>query len=646
MPGTDRWGRLSTRTLSRRAVLSASARAGVGAAGLALVGCGDDDDDDAAAQVSDQEQPQDQGAQSQGGQQTVTEGPVPGEFGPGEDVSGLLIHQQLRLQYHPDKLLNLPGQADGPAYGGRWTSGHVDPGAMNPLGATGSLLAAFALFFYNQLVSFGVSDYHPNNWVEPEGDLATGWETPDDTTWVFNIDQQVMWQDEEPVNGREMTMDDVRLGYAALKDAPVQSRDYFAIQSIEADESGRTVRFNMTEPTPYLLNVMMTPYHVIIPPEMIGNELLDTWAVGSGPFVLRELETGVKWFAERNPNYFRRDPNTGMQLPYLDEMEGLDFLGQREANIAAWAASEVGHIVAADLIDLEEFQELQPDSVTMVTAPPPGWQPYILFKLQEEPWNDTRVRRALSFLMDREEQREGVFNGMAAAGIGMDWTFFSDPSHPRGFREWPWEPAELDALGGATQFNADEGNSLLDAAGFTPDNPLKFDFDFHSVPGAALNQMLLIVDQWQRNSGGRLEVNFNQGEWVAWFGRLVNGEFTDLLGHYQYGPAQDPDQYINGPMHSESPGNFYGINDPQIDQWAREQRVETDYARREEIWLEVMKKDLSETWRIWTLNPYRIALRREWMFNLTDTYNAWNPGWGEKGAELVWINERIQAEAT
>ena len=37
------WQRMNRRRLSRRTMLSASAKAGVGAAGLALVGCGDDD---------------------------------------------------------------------------------------------------------------------------------------------------------------------------------------------------------------------------------------------------------------------------------------------------------------------------------------------------------------------------------------------------------------------------------------------------------------------------------------------------------------------------------------------------------------------------------------------------------------------------
>ena len=51
MSDRNYWTTLRQRKISRRAMLGASAKAGVGAAGLALVGCGDDDDDAAPAAV-------------------------------------------------------------------------------------------------------------------------------------------------------------------------------------------------------------------------------------------------------------------------------------------------------------------------------------------------------------------------------------------------------------------------------------------------------------------------------------------------------------------------------------------------------------------------------------------------------------------
>ena len=95
--------------------------------------------------------------------------------------------------------------------------------------------------------------------------------------------------------------------------------------------------------------------------------------------------------------------------------------------------------------------------------------------------------------------------------------------------------------------------------------------------------------------------------------------------HYQYGPGMDPDQYTFGRMHSQSANNFFSIDDPEIDEWSQAQRTELDPDARQDLWLKILQKDLAQAYRLWTVNPYHTQLRREWMFNLTDTYNAWNP---------------------
>src|SRR5262245_33822664 len=42
-----------------------------------------------------------------------------------------------------------------------------------------------------------------------EGDLAESWSQPDETTYVFKLRRGVRWQPKPPVNGRELTAEDV-----------------------------------------------------------------------------------------------------------------------------------------------------------------------------------------------------------------------------------------------------------------------------------------------------------------------------------------------------------------------------------------------------------------------------------------------------
>ena len=663
------WKRMQRQRLSRRSLMSASARAGVGAAGLALVGCGDDDDDaqPAAAQVQQQQQAQPQPAQQQAeqqaqqtaAQQATTQQDaqeeeavalLPGQLTAEEEAMSLTPEEEWRLRYHWSKLQNLPGQADGPKYGGTWTLAHLPAANWNVLGPNANLMAAFAPMFYSQLVVFPMDDWANAHYYENEGDLAAGWEIPDETTLVFQLRDGITWQDKAPLDGRAMTAEDVKIAYDALRDGsflghnaeedpvPVQASSYTAVKDIDYDNASNTVRFNLLEPAAYLLNNMMNPFHVVAAPEFITNDytVLDDWrnTVGTGPYVLDFVEQGAEWKASKNPNYFKKDPRSGMQLPFMDALHGPDFVAQRESEWAAWETGVIDRITLQDIFDFEQALETQPDTVVQVTAPPPGWQPYMTFKdLSVEPFNDPRVRQALSLGMNRDEQKEGIYNGLAAAGYGQNWTFFRDDESPWGFREWPWTTAEL---GEFADFDPAKGRQLLDAAGYNDSNPLEFQAAMYTVPGSYLNLFLLIVDQWKNNLG--VNAIHEQVDLETWIARLVTRDFSEALFTWLIGAEMDADGLAYGKLHTDSPGNFYGISDPDVDQWCLDQRQELDVDKRSEILEKIRVRELENMWRVFAVNPYRIAARRGYLFNEIDTYNAWNPGWGATNTERIWKN--------
>ena len=45
-----------------------------------------------------------------------------------------------------------------------------------------------------------------------KGHLAESWEMPDDTTIIFHIRKGVNWHDKAPMNGRELTAQDIEYG--------------------------------------------------------------------------------------------------------------------------------------------------------------------------------------------------------------------------------------------------------------------------------------------------------------------------------------------------------------------------------------------------------------------------------------------------
>ena len=68
-------------------------------------------------------------------------------------------------------------------------------------------------FVYSKLVRHKVGAGVVPGTFAVEPDLAERWEEPDDTTVVFHLRRGVKWQNKPPVNGRELTAEDVKFTY-------------------------------------------------------------------------------------------------------------------------------------------------------------------------------------------------------------------------------------------------------------------------------------------------------------------------------------------------------------------------------------------------------------------------------------------------
>src|SRR5881398_2085018 len=89
--------------------------------------------------------------------------------------------------------------------------------------------------------------------VEP--DLAESWSQPNDRTYVFKLRKGVRWHPKPPVNGRELTADDVKYTYErflTLKGNPNRST-LSPVERIDVLDRW-TVKFTLTEPFGWFLD--------------------------------------------------------------------------------------------------------------------------------------------------------------------------------------------------------------------------------------------------------------------------------------------------------------------------------------------------------------------------------------------------------
>jgi peptide/nickel transport system substrate-binding protein len=168
---------------------------------------------------------------------------------------------------------------------------------------------------------------------QPEPALAESWSVaPDQKTWTFKLRKNLRWSDGQP-----LTADDVVFTWNDIMYNPKFNRityDLFRLggKNFEVtkvdDLTVRVVTPDVFAPfVEYFGSVVILPRHTL-GLAVSGGHFPDSYStnsnpaniVGSGPFRLKDFESGTVVRLERNPEYWSVDKN-GTRLPYLDSVE-------------------------------------------------------------------------------------------------------------------------------------------------------------------------------------------------------------------------------------------------------------------------------------------------------------------------------------
>ena len=305
------------------------------------------------------------------------------------------------------------------------------------------------------------------------GNLAESWETPDPLTIVFHIRQGVRWQDKPPMNGRELTAQDVEFTLKRIKGwgkegEPSQRFEIFRmpVESITATDKW-TVVVKMEEPSleavPSFASGTMA---FILPPEVIEQhgDYRD-WrnVVGTGPFLLTDIVEGVSMTRTKNPDYWGHDEKyPENRLPYVDEVRHL-FIGDEATLLAALRSAQIDmiHLSGGTTIgSMDTVRSLQRTNPELQLGP--FWfynDSAAAMNIRKPPFDDIRVRQAMQMALDLETINETYYGSLARTTpkgvMGQELTGFYVP-----FEEWPEE------LKKTYRYDPDGAEALLDAAGY------------------------------------------------------------------------------------------------------------------------------------------------------------------------------------
>jgi len=462
-----------------------------------------------------------------------------------------------------------PSEAQQPRRGGVLRIADREAPNLDPHLSVSFLTHSWANMVYSQLVRFahGPEQKHTaDHTIVP--DLAERWEYKTPTTLVFHLRKGVKFHNKPPVNGREVTADDVKYSLERFMAKSGFRSRFEAVQSIEAIDR-HTIRITLKEPFAPFLNHLANPTYTAILPREVEEKFKDfnrpEAVIGTGPFVLRSYDKGVKVVFERNPDYFMRG------LPYLDGAV-IEITPDAAARLALLRAGKVDLPHMWGFLAPEEGRSLKQTHPEMVVTPTVVTaQGMIYMRTDQPPFNDVRVRRAMSLAIDRNGWNDSLLLGEGCVVSGP---------LPCAMKEWRLEPSAMEPAKAKylVGYDPQEARRLLAEAG----HPRGFTTPMFHWPGYATpwrSYYDLAADNLSK-IGVNVEMKPEE------YGKYIS---TTYLGKYEkmamgpITPFTDPDDFLFGAFHPEQPNNRSHVADAELNTMLLAQRREMDPARRRDI---------------------------------------------------------------
>jgi peptide/nickel transport system substrate-binding protein len=406
-----------------------------------------------------------------------------------------------------------------------------------------------------------------------EGDLAESWQQTNDTTYVFKLKKGVRFHAKPPVNGRELTAEDVRYTYERIltDKGSVNVSMYRAIAKVEAVDK-YTVRFTLKEPFAWFLDMVANPMGgAIIAKECVekfGDLKKPEAVIGTGPWMLDSYKPNVSITLVRNPTYFVAG------LPYIDRVE-MVVDEDNASRIAAFLGGKYdlgwefpGTINRTDWVQIAEpLKKRRPNLKTMEY--PSNVMNTIDMRTDKPPFNDVRVRQAISLAMDRKGMIDAVLEGQGAINGPV----------PAALSEWALPIGELGEGAKYYRYDPAEAKRLLAAAGHP--NGFSAGVCFSTYGSTQLvDQMQLLLKDLKAVG---IDAKLDQKEYGAYQATCRVGKFDSMV----YGPLTpfvEPDSFLFGQYYTGEPRNRSHVNDPVLDDMlVRQRRASDPKARREVI---------------------------------------------------------------
>ncbi|QRG69103.1 ABC transporter substrate-binding protein [Brevibacillus choshinensis] len=377
--------------------------------------------------------------------------------------------------------------------------------------------------------------------------LAEKWEvSPDGKTVTMFLHKGVKFH-----NGKDMTADDVKFTFERIMNPDTGSiaKSYFSsVESIEVKDP-TTIVFKLKNADAAFIANTASAYASIVPS---GSTDLTKEAIGTGPFKMEKAEPGQYVLLKKNPDYFNKDLPKVETIKFQimkDEAERLAAIRSGKIDISVVSADSAKLLEGKPGVQVKNYQSLE--------------YSYLGINVNKKPFDNPKVREAISYAVDRNQIVQTVWKGEAA---------LTGPIAPA-LTNWALDTASYPTY----KTDVEKAKQLLAEAGF----PNGFETQIETAATYPDMVETAQVIQQQLKAIG-INAKINQLEWGNYIEVWKSKDMNLMVGRNTSGV--DADRSMRFFFSTTGSANVWNYSNPAYDELVAKALATVDQAERKKLY--------------------------------------------------------------
>lgn len=416
--------------------------------------------------------------------------------------------------------------------------------------------------------------------------LATSWELPNTSTYIFHLRPNIHFQD-----GRPLTSRDVKWTVDSMRDGTViapKANTYASVETIETPNP-TTVIFHLKHPDNILLENLSTSAMGIVPYGS-GKDFAQH-PIGTGPFQFVSQAIDQEVIVQSNSAYWQSPP----------KLQRIRFAVVPDSNTRTLELEKGSADISVNPTTMDTIPVLAAQSNLVIEEAPGTVLQYLSFNTRDSILRDPRVRRAIGNAINRPLIIQTLLRGHAQLAQSLLPT-----SH---WAYWQPEPNDPDNL----TYDPSKAEKLLDSAGYPRrSDGIRFHTSIKTSTDESARLLASVLQQQLAQVGIALDIHSN--EFATFYSDVVHGAFSMYTLRWVGGNEQPSIFKYAYATISQPPkgGNRGFYSNPQLDALVKDAEENPDQAQRQRDYTEVQKillRDLPVL-NLWSQNAIVIHTRR------------------------------------